>query len=292
MSQLPFAPKHRRAAFAYGLYAAGLFLLTPMPASAQDEPLGRDFEGAIDADISVAEGPDGRPDQNQASWTANAGGVLNTGNTRSLALNAGTRALVSRGQNQFSGDVQFAYGRASVQEEDNPGTFSPWTTNTNNLNAQARYDRFLTLRDGLFVGSRLRHDRFAGLELRLQGQTGYVRSFVRQENYRIWGEVGYDLTYDDLFPDGGDDYVHSVRGFFGYENQINPILALITGLEGLYDVQDAENVRVQWVSEVVSKIDDNFQLNLTFAARFDNVPVEGREELDTLTTLNLVMTLL
>jgi len=232
------------------------------------------------------------PRVDETAWTVNAGGVLNTGNTRAVTLNIGTRALVVRGMNQASGDLQFSYGRASLPNTEQPGAFENWRTNANNINAQARYDRFLTLMDGLFVGGRFRRDPFAGLDLRLQGQVGYLREIFRELNHRFWTEIGYDITYDNFYPQPGSDVVHSVRGFVGYQNQLNPFVAFVSGLEGLYDVENSRNVRLQWISEINSKIEDRFQLSLMFAARFDNVPVENREKLDTLTTLNLVYSLL
>ncbi len=229
--------------------------------------------------------------EEDSTWTLNAGGLLNTGNTRSVSINAGTRALWVEGRNQVSGDAQFAYGRASVPIADAPGEFEPWQTNTSNLNAQLRYDRFLARNNAIFVGGRGRRDRFAGLDARLQAQVGYLLELFRRPGRRFWSELGYDMTYDDFTPEG-DDLVHSVRGFLGYNNQINPYAVFVTGLEALYDVQDSRNLRFQWVSELTSKIEDKLQVSLSFAARLDNVPVENREKLDTLTTANLVYTLM
>ena len=66
-----------------------------------------------------------------------------------------------------------------------------------NLNAKLRYDYYLTLMDALFVAIVLRWDEFAGLDLRVQGQLGYLRNFLRKDGHRFWGEVGYDLTVDN-----------------------------------------------------------------------------------------------
>ncbi len=259
---------------------------TGKAARAQD---GSDDSDLLNMEVRTPRGP---AEENLTSWNISAGGVLNTGNTRSLSTNAGSRFMFTRAMNQLSGDVQFAYGRASVQDEETPNDFEGWVTNTENLNAQLRYDRFFTIHDAIFLGSRLRLDRFAGLSLRLQGQTGYLRNLVRQEALRVWVETGYDLSYDNVHRDSNDAYIHSARGFFGYDHQLNEHVGMVVGLEGLYDVQNHQNVRAQMIVEIASKVSDTFSLNLTFTGRFDNVPVPDRQKRDTLTTLNLVMTIL
>ena len=90
----------------------------------------------------------------------------------------------------------------------------------------------------------------------------------------------------------GSQAVHSVRGFVGYENRLNEAVTFLTGFEYLYDLEASRNWRAQWVSELASKLTETFQLSLMFAARYDHEPVAGKDELDTLTTVNLVLSLI
>jgi len=243
------------------------------------------------------------PTTDETVWTVQAGGILNTGNTRSVSLSGGSRLSLKRSRNVFAAAITATYGTASLRDP-TTNEFGDYVNNSENVTGMARYDRFLTEMDALFVSVGALHDPFAGLDVRLQGQAGYLRNFFKQSEgkHRFWGEIGYDLTYDNFDPDplldedgnrlDGSQVVHSGRVFLGYDNHVNENVTFLTGVETLIDVQDIDNVRLNSVSELRSKISGKLQLGLQFSLRFDNVPVEGTEKLDTTTTLNLLYSLL
>ncbi|MCA9580799.1 MAG: DUF481 domain-containing protein, partial [Myxococcales bacterium] len=150
--------------------------------------------------------------------------------------------------------------------------------------------------------------RFAGLNHRLQGQVGYQRHFFREKEHRFWGELGYDLTVDEVYqqnditdPTMMDqvigmtetllwvDPVHSVRLFVGYENKLNQAVTFMTGLEALLNVQDSDDTRINWKSTLISKLAGSLNVELGFLLVFDNQPPPMiNQKLDTVTTVNLV----
>jgi putative salt-induced outer membrane protein YdiY len=233
------------------------------------------------------------------SLNASLGGSLNTGNTEAWQLNAGSAFNLVRGRHGLTLTMDFAYGRANVAEDMN----DQLVDTVRNLRTKGRYDFFLTPMDALFGASAYRWDTFAGLDARVQGQLGYMRNLFKQTDHRTWAELGYDLTYDNYDPDplpdpenpglflDGDDIVHSVRGFLGYENKLNAVLTFATGVEGLLNVEDTDDLRVNWDSALRSAISGSFQLEAKFTLQLDTQPVPGAEKTDTLTTLNLIYTL-
>ena len=243
------------------------------------------------------------PPADETVWTLQAGGILNTGNTRSLSVSGGSRLSLKRSRNVFAAELTATYGTASLRDP-TTGEFGNYVHSSENVTGKARYDRFLTEMDALFLSVGALHDPFAGLDVRMQLQAGYLRNFFKlcEGKHRFWGEVGYDLTYDDFDPDplldadgnrlDGTQVVHSGRAFLGYDNHVNENVTFLTGVEALIDVEDIDNVRLNSVSELRSKISGKLQLGVQFALRFDNVPVEGTEKLDTTTTLNLLYSLL
>jgi putative salt-induced outer membrane protein YdiY len=244
-------------------------------------------------------------DEDQTEWKLGLGSTLNTGNTRSFAGSASSRFLIKRGRHRYTLDVLGVVGYASLRDGAT-GTFGDWVPNTGNINATTRYDFFITSDDALFVGAVARRDTFAGLDLRAQVQIGYLRYFVHEEKHRFWGEVGADLTYDDFFYDAAQreaarmagttlpaDLVQpSARLYLGYDNKLSDAATIVTGVEGLFDFTDFNNFRLNWLSEFRSKIGGNFQLSLAFALRFDGVPPEGKNTLDTTTILSVLYTLI
>lgn len=246
------------------------------------------------ADRPAADAPD-----DDTVWSLSLGGTFNTGNTRSVAISTGTNLLVRRGAHQFSLSGQWTYGRASVRTA---GVFGPWAQTSDNLNGRARYDYFLTDDDALYGVVGARRDHFAGLDSRMQFQLGYARNFYAAEKHRFWGEVGYDVTLDNFFPNplvdpmtmqvlAGSGVYHSARAFVGYDNHFSERWSVLSGLEGLFNVQTAADVRLNWISELGLNIVDGFAVKLQHTLRFDNQPVTGTGKLDTITVVNLTYTL-
>jgi len=231
---------------------------------------------------------------------ASLGGSLNTGNTQAWQLNAASAFALIRGRHGLTLGMDFAYGRANVADDENDALVDT----VRNLRSKARYDFFFSPMDAVFGAAGYRWDTFAGLDARVQGQVGYMRNFYKQTDHRFWGELGYDLTYDNYDPDplldpndstitlDGDAVVHSARGFLGYDNKLNATLTFLTGLEGLINVEDTKDVRLNWDNALRSAIAESFQLELKFSLQLDTQPVPGAEKLDTITTVNLIYTLI
>lgn len=237
-----------------------------------------------------------RPVEDVTKWELSLGAVLQTGNTRAYQITGGSRFELIRGPHGFLAETAGNYGAAVVDE-----ATDEFDETARNVRLRVRYDFFITDLDAIFASTSIRHDPFAGLDYRFQGQLGYARYVFREENHKLWGEAGYDFTYDNYDPDPlivdmveleGSDVVHSARLFAGYDNAINEGLQFRTGIEGLINVEDAEDVRIDWLSNLRSKLVGRLQLEIEFHLQWDNVPVPGNVPLDTTTRLNLVLQLI
>lgn len=275
-------------------------LAAPMAALAQTPATPTDAAQFTESATTEA------PEEDKTEWNVAAGGVFNSGNTRSWSLTAGTHFGLVRGRHGLTFDFLLAYGRAALRGDD--GEFGDTLDVARNTNTSARYDFYLTPNDALFVAARHRWDTFAGLDTRLQAQVGYLRNFINEENHRFWGEIGYDFTFDNFDPDpltvtdpvtmittelDGTDTVHSARLYLGYKNQLNEHVLFTTGLEALLDLQAfADNTRLNFDAGLAVTVVDSLQLGIGFKLLYDQQPVQGRETVDTITTLNLLYSLL
>jgi putative salt-induced outer membrane protein YdiY len=238
------------------------------------------------------------PTEDVTNWSLTGGFVLNTGNTQSWTATTGTNFQLVRGPHAFLLESAFNMSRAALPKDD-----VPYQTNARNWNSRVRYDYFITPLDAAYVSIRHRWDTFAGLETRLQNQIGYLRNFFRADNHRFWGEVGYDLTYDNLWPDplideatmlplDGTVLVHAGRVFLGYSNHLNEHVLFETGGEALFNFQVGKDIRFNYDARLVSQLAKRLELELRFRLLFDNGPVPGNVKLDTTTTANLIVTLI
>jgi Protein of unknown function, DUF481 len=229
------------------------------------------------------------------------GATINGGNTKSYAGNLGGRFGLIRADNQL---MLEALGTLGGARREGSLTDVDWTSRS--VIARARYDRFLSLSDALFVAMAPRRDIQAGLDLRLQTQAGYLRNlFFFSDAHRLWTELGYDFSYDNFSPLRAEDRakamangtdltpvnkVHSARVFFGYTNRLSPTANLSVGAEILYDFSDWKNVRVNGLSELTSSLTQAFKLGLQSRLLFDNVPVAFKERYDLIVVAQLVYT--
>jgi hypothetical protein len=236
------------------------------------------------------------------SFSASFGGALSSGNTRSLQATAGAIFGLVRDRHAFDLSMDFVYGRARASASEG------MIDTARNLRSRGRYALFLSTMDALYVAGVYRWDTFAGLDARLQGQVGYMRNLYTQDKLRLWGEVGYDLTYENYDPDPlpdpanpdrfvkGDAYLHSARLFLGYNNQINPMMVVLMGVEGLLNVEEPGDSRVNADIALRSVVIDRLQLEFKAIVMIDTKPPArpAADELyiyDGILKLNLIYTL-
>jgi putative salt-induced outer membrane protein YdiY len=237
------------------------------------------------------------------------GGVLQTGNTETLQLSAGSRFELVRGIHSFTADVAYVLSPGPAFDFENPIA--------HNVNGRVRYDLFFTPMDAAFIAALVRYDRFANLAPRLSFQAGYLRNFFLEANeegdptHRFWGELGPDLTIEFLdygitdpmrVPQTDTDVQVSARLFIGYLNQLNENVAFKTGIEGLINLIHPDDSRINWDNTLTVKLGESLALDLRFLLQVDTDPAgdddpatpedEEAAPVDTLTQLNLVITLI
>lgn len=246
-------------------------------------------------------GPKKDPAEKDATeLSIGAGALSTTGNSRNLALTSLATFRLRRTDNQFSAFAAANYGRAGA-----PG--KEVATTAENIQGRARYDRFITTDFALFLGVQARRDRFAGLDLRTQIDPGIAYYFLNQEKLLLWTELGYDLLHDVRRNDARavvdkagvqTDYLpktrtnHSGRLFLGYTNKLNEAVTVTMGVEYLQALTDVKLYRINGDLSISSKLGKNFALATAFSARYDRGALPGKEKLDTITTVNLVYTVL
>jgi putative salt-induced outer membrane protein len=223
-----------------------------------------------------------------------AGALMSTGNSRTLAATATGTFRMRRSANELSAAVAANYARAAADRD------SSSETTVENYQGKLRYDRFVSEQVALFLGLSARRDRFQGLDLRLNLDPGVAYYFVDRKEMQFWGELGYDLQYDvrrdenieEAALDGEivdkTDTRHSARAFLGYRHTLNDNVSFNTGLEYLQGIPDTEFWRLNWDVGLTAAIDERFSLATTFSLRYDNAPLPELATTDTQTAISLV----
>lgn len=283
--------------------------LLPATAFAQATPMGAEAppadakalvatpKGAKDAPAIVA------PKADETNASLAAGGLITTGNSKTVALTLNGQLDMRRGNNGFLFGALGNYGESSIKG-------APSRATAQNLQGKLRYDRYFIDSLSGFLITTGRHDKFQGLDFRLNLDPGVKYIPFKDEAQSLWVELGYDFQFDARSTDGrvpaaadgtpiaGAPLLdatrtdHSARGYLGYRRSFNSAVTFSTGVELLQSFVKTDlgssDTRVNFDANLAAKLDYGFALGVGFTARYDRLPIAGREKLDTTTTLSLI----
>lgn len=235
-----------------------------------------------------------------------AGGLFSSGNARTVAVTTAGKLKVRRDEHQLGVQLAANFARAGKKGE-------TVDTTVENYQGLLRYDYFFTEKVAAFLQSSARHDRFQGLDLRLNVDPGVAYYFINTKKQSLRTEGGYDLQYDvrrnasrvqtpaAVAPGAPaaaplplldkTQTLHNVRLFAGYENKLYKEVSLVTGLEYLQNVSDLGTYRLVFDVGIKSNIADNLAIATTYTMRYENKPLPSVENTDSIASINLVYTL-
>ena len=238
--------------------------------------------------------------------TLSAGGQLATGNSQLLAGTVNGSVDSRHGANGYGAALLGNYGQGAP-----PGA-QPVET-AENLQLKLRYDRYVIDQASVFLLLTGRHDKFQGLDFRLNIDPGFKYLFMKEAANSLWAEAGYDLQFDDRNPsalgevdDKGNPVLdssgnqvqlpqtqvdHSTRLFFGFRHAFNKEVTLAAGVEYLQSVVAVQSIydsRLNFDALFAAKVSGGLSVGLGFSARYDRFPLPGKQDLDTASTLTLI----
>jgi putative salt-induced outer membrane protein YdiY len=242
----------------------------------------------------------------ETNVTLSAGGQLSTGNSRMVAATANGKFAMRRGADAFGAGLLGNYGESAA-----PGQSLQVTTE--NIQGRLRYDRFLVDRMSLFLIGTGLHDRFQGLQARINVDPGAKYLFVHTGASALWGELGYDFQYDyrlasarvekdsmgvtELDASGNPLLLdkthvdHSARLFVGLKHAFNKEVSFTTGFEYLQSCVHSTRYRFNYDALFAANVGGGLSLGLGFTAHYDHDPLPTKKDLDTTTTINLIYSL-
>ena len=273
---------------------------TPPPPRGAPPP---DTKVLVEAPKASGEEPKWERPVDGTTASLSAGGLLTSGNSRLLAFSANGAFETRHDANGFGAGLIMNYGQGAPADK-------PVQVSTQNLQGKLRYDRYIIEQASLFLITSGRHDRFQGIDFRLNVDPGVKYLVLREQSNSLWGEAGYDFQYDirrnDARPildankapvldaNGQPELLdktlvdHSARLFAGYRRGFNKEVTLATGVEYLQSVVDADRYRFNFDALLAAKVGAGLAVGVGFSARFDNAPLPTKKDLDTSTTVSLI----
>ncbi len=261
-----------------------LLITAPTTAFADDPKFA--FGKAEDAKVSDKE--------KAVEWTgtAEAGAIFTTGNSETTTLTAGGKVSRKAGHDRVSLEATAAYARSGIRTIDDKngnGTIdnlgeitTEQTTSTEMVAGKARYDRFLTEHNSLFVAALASRDIPAGKEFVFGGQLGYMRQLYKTEKSEVTGEFGYDFSREDLTA-GNSLSIHSMRIFVGAKASPSEGVDVDGSVEALSNLNELDlptgadgsafmDTRINGHVGVTAKIGKRLAVQTAIDAKYDNRP--------------------
>jgi hypothetical protein len=238
--------------------------------------------------------------------TVSAGGQQMTGNSRLLAVTGNAVYTRRWTDDAFGASIIGNYGQGAP-----PGAAIVETTE--NAQGRLRYDRYILKHMSLFLIGTGRHDRFQGLDFRLNIDPGLKYLFLDEKTTSLWGEIGYDFQYDirrddslgvvdamgapvidpatglqEELPKTATD--HSGRLFVGFRHAFNEAVILSWGIEYLQSLlaSTEHDARLNYDALFSAKVSKTLSLGFGISARYDAHPLPGKVDMDTSTTISLI----
>ncbi len=241
-----------------------------------------------------------KPSSDTTNMNLSAGGLVTTGNSKTVALTLNGQFDMRRGDNGVLIGLLGNYGESTVAP-------NPSTPTAQNIQGKLRYDRYFIDNLAGFLLATGRHDRFQGIGFRLNLDPGLKVIAYKDEAQSIWAELGYDFQFDARndtgrqppkdSPIGTPPFAatrtdHSARGYLGYRRNFNSAVTFSTGVELLQSFVETDlgsaDTRVNFDANLAAKLDFGFSLGVGFSARYDRLPIPGKQQLDTNTTMSII----
>lgn len=236
----------------------------------------------------------------EVDWTLNAGGAINTGNTRSWNINAGSDVLLVKKDHRLTLGALFNFGRADVA----PTVATvPYATVARQFFFVSRYDYFFSDKDAVWGGLSYRWDPLAGFRAQLLANAGYLRAFVKTEKHYFAGRIGYSYTFENYevppstLPSNSN--IHGLLAALDYENRLNEHVEFLSSIVTIYNLNKVEvqnalpfrDIRIYFTAALLSHLTDKLAFEARFLMLYDRIP-PGPDlvKVDTTTLFSLVYT--
>ncbi|MGB5286808.1 MAG: DUF481 domain-containing protein [Polyangiales bacterium] len=258
------------------------------------------FLAAPDAKAEAAEEAAEADEKAEVDWNLSAGGSINTGNTRSWNLNAGSDFKLVKKAHELTMGALFNYGRADAGPAD-PAV--PYSTVARQFFFTSRYDYFFTEKDAVWTGLSYRWDPLAGFRAQLLANAGYLRAFIKTEKHYFAGRIGYSYTFENYVPPAAltsNSNIHGLLAALDYENRLNEHVEFLSSITTIYNLNklDAQygalpfrDIRIYLTAALLSKLTDKLAFEARFLMLYDRIP-PGPDlvKVDTTTLFSLVYT--
>ncbi len=207
--------------------------------------------------------------------TAEASLLLTSGNTAVNTLGLGASTL-------YTSDPWKAKAAGSYLQSSNSGTQIAEL-----FTLDARGDRLLSTATAAFLQAGFLRNLFAGFNSRTSADAGINYAFLTGPEHVLSLEGGIGAITEDRFGTGANTFA-SARVAADYKWKLSPTADFGTNFALLENLMNLNDLRVTSITSLTVAVTTMLSMKLSFRLDYLNVPVTGKRNLDTASTITLV----
>ncbi|NPA28825.1 MAG: DUF481 domain-containing protein [Epsilonproteobacteria bacterium] len=128
---------------------------------------------------------------------------------------------------------------------------------------------------------------FDGYEQQYNGGAGMGYIFIKNDKQLFKGRAGYQYRYANLTT-GTDEDNHYFKLGLNHEYHFTEKTGVVSELNFLEDLEESDNYETVFRIALKTALIDNFSLKIGFEVKYDNTPVEGKDNTDTTSKVAIV----
>ena len=243
---------------------------------------------AAESDFVGFEAGSGVVDEPETTLSVELGGMFGAGNTDTRSLSFQLEGAHRWDRSKVSTETGVLLGSA-VLDEDSDGMLSEEERQGGRVEtarrkeAWLRYDHYVNAGCSLYGLTGGYTDLHSGYNSRYNVQAGTSYTFVDGEaglKPMLVGELGMDVAREDDVENADPQLIYAARTLLSLQYAFEEAFTVAEELEGLVNVQDPENSRVNSETSVTASISDGFALKFSYLVRYDHQPVQGFAKAD------------
>lgn len=215
------------------------------------------------------------PKKKTGDWDVSGlfGFNFTSGNTDTTLLTVGAKGLLDKDNNLWELSADYSFGKDDEREDPK---FDD--TTRNDFRALARYDRLLSERFYVGLGSKFLYDEIAEVDYRVNIDPNVGYFLLKDNTYKFRVEGGPSYVFEEV-GDVEDDYF-APRLAERFDWAITCTSKVYQQAEVFMDIDDSDNYVVNAEVGVEAALSSQLSLALLIRQTYDNVPAAGREKDD------------
>ena len=202
--------------------------------------------------------------------------ITTGGNTKQTNYNVASKNSYSWGKEKLTLNGSYSYGKSEGEVD------------VKNWSVTLRYDHIISSKIDLFIADVYESDQFKGFWKRNNYDLGVKYKFIDKEKYKVFSEIGYRYTEENLVRDTPNIYEQKMRLYLEISKKVLEGASVKFWTEYIPSLESSEKYIVKMEPSATLLLNKTFSLKTAVLWEYENTPVENKDQHDYKTTVSLL----